>query len=86
MINNKFIMQEKMKKHAAFGIIINLMAMIFFGLYPIQFYKHWDTAKVSPSTRLATDEEFLHLVFYQTYPVAAIVMMLSLIIIWKLRK
>ena len=82
----KMIMQEKIKKYAALGIIINLVSIIFFGLYPIQFYKHWDTAKVSDSTRLATDEEFLHIVFYQTYPVAVIVMMLSLIIIWKLRK
>jgi hypothetical protein len=79
---------QKNKKHLIiFGIVMNLLFVSFFALFPIKYYKGWDTfKKTNLDNWLATDEQFLHFVFYQAFPAAAVVMIISAIIIWKLRK
>ena len=79
---------EKRKKYLmVFGIFLNLVFASFFGLFPIKYYIGWDTfPKINRDNWLATDEQFLHFVFYQAFPAAAAIMIISAILIWILRK
>jgi len=42
--------------------------------------------KIYPDKWLATDEQLLHILNYGFFPMAALVMIISAILLWKLRK
>jgi len=79
---------QKTKKYLVIcGITLNLLFASFFGLFPIKYYLGWDTfPKINRDNWLATDEQFLHFIFYQAFPVAAVLMIVSAILFWRLRK
>jgi len=80
-------MQKNRKHLVIFGIAINLIFAALFALWPIRYYTGWDTLKkINFDNWLATDEQFLHLFNYRFFPAAAVVMIISAILIWKLRK
>jgi hypothetical protein len=78
----------KNKMHIViFGVAANLIFAVCFIAASIDYYKGWDTfPKVNRDNWLVTDEQFLHLATYGFFPVAATVMIVSAILIWKLRK
>ena len=80
-------MQKTKKYLVIFGITLNLVFASFFGLFPIKYYMGWDTfPKTNRDNWLATDEHLLHFIFYQAFPVAAVLMIISAILFWRLRK
>jgi hypothetical protein len=78
----------KNKKYTIIGgIVVNLLFAILFVMLSIKYYRDWDTLKkIYPDKWLATDEQFLHFVMYQAFPTVAVVMIISAILFWKLRK
>jgi hypothetical protein len=80
-------MQKNKKYIVIFGIAINLINACFFALFPIRYYTGWDTLKkIYPDKWLVTDEQLLHILNYGFLPTAALVMLISVILFWKLRK
>jgi hypothetical protein len=80
-------MQKNRKYLVIFGITVNLISACLFGFFPIRYYTGWDTLKkIYPDKWLATDEELLHILNYGFFPMAALVMIISAILLWKLRK
>ena len=74
-------------KLTQFGIFINLMCAIVFIAWPIKYYKDWDSInKPFVDKWIVTDEKLLHLQNYELLPGAAIVMVISAIILWKQSK
>ena len=70
-----------------FGIVVNLIFATLFVASAIDYYKGWDTLKkVNQDNWLTTDEGFLHIANYQYFPAAALVMVISAILFWRLRK
>ena len=79
-------MQKNKKYMLYFGIFANLLFAIVFIASAID-YRGWDTLhKVNFDNWLATDEKFLHMAVYEYFPVAALVMIMSAIFLWRLRK
>jgi hypothetical protein len=78
----------KNRKHIViFGIILNCLFAGLFALFPIRYYTGWDTLKkIYPDKWLITDEKLLHILNYEFFPAAALVMIISAILFWKLRK
>jgi hypothetical protein len=80
-------MQKTKKELVIFGIITNLISACLFVGFPIRYYTGWDTLKkIYADKCLATDEELLHILNYGFFPMAALVMIISAILFWKLRK
>jgi hypothetical protein len=80
-------MQKNRKNIIIFGIAANIMFGGLFALMPIKYYQGWDTIKkIYPDKWLATDEDLLHVVYYYAFPAAAVVMIVSAVLFWKLRK
>jgi hypothetical protein len=80
-------MQKNRKYLVIFGIFANLIFAALFALWPIRYYTGWDTfKKINLDNWLATDEKLLHILNYGFFPTAALVMIISAILFWKLRK
>ena len=76
------------KKHLIIlGIGLNAMCACVFIAWPIKYNREWDTfKKTNLENWTATDEKLLHLLNYELLPFAALIMLISILILWKLRK
>lgn len=83
-----YIRKQMNKKHIIiFGVVSNLIATCLFVAFPIRYYSGWDTFhKINPDNWLATDERLLHLLCYGFLPFGALIMLVSVVLFWKLRK
>jgi len=69
------------------GMVVNVVCAILFIASLIDYYKRWDSLKkINLDNWLASDERLLHTANYNFFPFAALVMLFSAMIIWKLRK
>ena len=70
---------------AIVALIVNLICVVS-AIHLVKNYHDLFAMKLSPEIRLKADEEYLHLVCYGALPAHIVVMSLSGLIFWRLRK